>query len=77
MTNAAQIDYIDKSIDGVLGTRTRGVRMVGADIPLSYGGHTVRHKINQLRFIYTTAKTLQLHVRLAGFIKHQNNFFRD
>ena len=31
MTNVAQIDYNDKSIDGMLGTRTRGSRMVGAD----------------------------------------------
>ena len=30
-TNIAQIDYNDKSVDGVLGTRTRDGRMVGAD----------------------------------------------
>ena len=30
MTNIAQIDFNEKSIDGVLGTRTRGGRMVGA-----------------------------------------------
>ena len=29
MTNIAQINY--KSVDGVLGTRTRGNSMVGAD----------------------------------------------
>ena len=31
MPNIVQIDYNDKSVDGVLGTRTWGGRMVGAD----------------------------------------------
>ena len=31
MLNIAQIDYNDKSVDGVLGTQTGGGRMVGAD----------------------------------------------
>ena len=31
MTNTAQIDYNDKSVDGVHGTRTWAGRMVGAD----------------------------------------------
>ena len=31
MTNKAQIDNNDTSVNGVLGTRTRGGRMVGAD----------------------------------------------
>ena len=31
MTNITQIDYNDKSVYGVLGTQTRGGRMVGAD----------------------------------------------
>ena len=31
MTNLAQIDYNDKSVDGVLWTRTWGIRLVGAD----------------------------------------------
>ena len=31
MTNIAQIDLNDKSIDGVLGIRTRGSRIIGAD----------------------------------------------
>ena len=33
------IIQIEKSIDGVLGIRTRGRRMVGTDKPQSYGGH--------------------------------------
>ena len=33
MTNIAQIDYNDKSVDGVLGTRTRGSGMIGPDKP--------------------------------------------
>ena len=35
---------MDESIDGVLGTWTRGGRMEGADKRLSYGG---THKCNQ------------------------------
>ena len=31
MLNIAQIDYNDKSVDGVLGTQTGGGRMVGTD----------------------------------------------
>ena len=31
MRNIAQIDYYDKSVDGVLGTQTRRGRMVGKD----------------------------------------------
>ena len=31
ITNISLIDYNDKSIDGVLGTQTRGGRMVGTD----------------------------------------------
>ena len=31
MTNIAQIDYNDKSIDGVLRTRTGGGGMIGAE----------------------------------------------
>ena len=31
MTNIAQIDYNDKSVDGVIGTQTQGGTMVGAD----------------------------------------------
>ena len=31
MTNIAQIDYYDISVDGVLGAQTRDSRMVGAD----------------------------------------------
>ena len=38
MTNIAQIDGNDKSLDGVVGKRTRGNRMVGQTNPLSYGG---------------------------------------
>ena len=31
MTNIAQVDYNDKSVVGVFGSRTRGGKIVGAD----------------------------------------------
>ena len=49
MINIAQIDHNDKSVEGVLGTRTRGCRMVGADESTDYGGTPWQNFSLQLR----------------------------
>ena len=46
MTNRAQIDHNDKSVDGVHGTRTRGVRI----LPLQY---SLLYYLIQLVFLFS------------------------
>ena len=46
MTNIAQIDYYDKhELDGVLGTQTWGIRMVGTDESTELWRHSPGKKV--------------------------------
>ena len=60
-------DYKDKSVDGVIGTRTRGSKMVGADkSTVSYGGtpHLPDHLITLL---YSTNLVSQKYVTFIHY----------
>ena len=46
---------IEKSVDGVLGIRTWGRRMVGADETTSYGGHQGQDKL-LIKIIFSESK---------------------
>ena len=55
MTNIAQVDYDHKSIDAVLGARTWGNRMVGADESTELWQHRCLTIIDNVRDYLTLA----------------------
>ena len=62
MTNIVQIDHNDKSVNGVLGTRTRGGRVVGADEFTELW----RHPILQFLFCKNCLKRTHKNEKEAG-----------